>query len=130
MQTRLILCSAVPLGEIMQTGVKVVDSLFTIGKGQRMGIFAGSGVGKSVLMGEFAKAAEADINVIALIGERGREIGEFVRSILGPEGFSPICGNCFNLRSSSGRTPNCRLYRPRRCRVFPRSGQKCTLDDG
>ena len=77
-----------PIKEVMQTGVKVVDSFFTIGKGQRMGIFAGSGVGKSVLMGEFAKAAEADINVIALIGERGREIGEFVHSILGPEGLA------------------------------------------
>ena len=77
-----------PIKQVMQTGVKIVDSLFTIGKGQRMGIFAGSGVGKSVLMGEFAKAAQADINVIALIGERGREIGEFVHSILGPEGLA------------------------------------------
>lgn len=76
-----------PIADVLETGVKVVDTLFTIGKGQRMGIFAGSGVGKSVLMGEFAQFARADINVIALIGERGREIGEFVRQILGPEGL-------------------------------------------
>ncbi|TVR44074.1 MAG: FliI/YscN family ATPase [Planctomycetota bacterium] len=77
-----------PISTILETGIKAVDTLFTLGKGQRMGIFAGSGVGKSVLMGEFAKFARADVNVIALIGERGREIGEFVRQILGPEGLA------------------------------------------
>ena len=62
--------------EILPLGVKAVDSLLTIGKGQRVGIFAGSGVGKSTLMGMFARNTKADINVIALIGERGRDLGE------------------------------------------------------
>ena len=68
-------------------GVKAVDGLITVGKGQRIGIFAGSGVGKSTLMGMFARNTRADINVIALIGERGREVREFVEHDLGPEGM-------------------------------------------
>lgn len=77
-----------PIDTILETGIKVVDSMFTIGKGQRMGIFAGSGVGKSTLLGEMARHAEADINVIALVGERGREVGEFVERVLGAEGLA------------------------------------------
>ncbi|MFW5859514.1 MAG: FliI/YscN family ATPase [Halochromatium sp.] len=77
-----------PIGTVLETGFKVIDTVFTVGKGQRMGIFAGSGVGKSVLLGELARNASADINVIALVGERGREIGEFVGKILGPEGLA------------------------------------------
>jgi flagellum-specific ATP synthase len=77
-----------PITQILETGLKVVDSLFTIGKGQRMGIFAGSGVGKSTLLGEMARYAKADVNVIALVGERGREVGEFVDKVLGAEGLA------------------------------------------
>ena len=74
------------ISEILPLGVKAVDGLLTIGKGQRIGIFAGSGVGKSTLLGMFARNTKAD-NVIALIGERGREVGEFIERDLGPEGM-------------------------------------------
>ncbi|WP_186204616.1 type III secretion system ATPase SctN [Burkholderia gladioli] len=72
----------------MPTGVRVVDAMMTLGEGQRMGIFAPAGVGKSTLMGMFARGAACDINVIALIGERGREVREFIELILGPEGMA------------------------------------------
>ena len=71
----------------LSTGVKVIDSLLTIGGGQRMGIFAGSGVGKSTLMGMICRSSQADINVIALVGERGREVREFLEKDLGEEGL-------------------------------------------
>ncbi len=82
-----------PLGreiidEVLPLGVKAVDGLMTVGKGQRIGIFAGSGVGKSTLMGMFARNTTAQINVIALIGERGREVREFIERDLGPEGMA------------------------------------------
>lgn len=75
------------IDEVLPLGVKAVDGLLTVGKGQRIGIFAGSGVGKSTLMGMFARNTKADINVIALIGERGREVREFIERDLGPEGM-------------------------------------------
>ena len=75
------------ISEVLPLGVKAVDGLITVGKGQRIGIFAGSGVGKSTLMGMFARNTKADINVIALIGERGREVREFIERDLGPEGM-------------------------------------------
>ena len=77
-----------PIRERMEFGVKAIDGLLPIGKGQRMGIFAGSGVGKSTLMGMIAKNVKADINVIALVGERGREVLEFVEKDLGEEGMA------------------------------------------
>ena len=77
-----------PIRERMEFGVKAIDGMITIGKGQRIGIFAGSGVGKSTLMGMIAKNVKADINVIALVGERGREVLEFVQRDLGEEGMA------------------------------------------
>ncbi|MBT6157382.1 MAG: FliI/YscN family ATPase [Planctomycetaceae bacterium] len=72
-----------PLG----TGVRVIDGLLSCGKGQRLGIFAGSGVGKSVLLGQMAQSSSADINVVVLVGERGREVREFLERNLGAEGL-------------------------------------------
>lgn len=71
----------------ISTGIRTIDGLLTCGLGQRMGIFAGSGVGKSVLLGMMARYTSADINVIALIGERGREVNDFIERDLGPEGL-------------------------------------------
>lgn len=75
------------ISEPMATGVRAIDGLLTCGKGQRVGIFAGSGVGKSTLLGMIARFTSADVNVIALIGERGREVREFIERELGEEGL-------------------------------------------
>jgi flagellum-specific ATP synthase len=72
----------------LDLGIRAINGLLTVGCGQRMGIFAGSGVGKSVLLGMIARQTSADVNVIALIGERGRELNDFIEKELGPEGLS------------------------------------------
>lgn len=72
---------------MLETGIRAIDSLLTLGQGQRIGIFAGSGVGKSTLLGMIARHVKADVNVIALIGERGREVKEFIDKQLGPQGL-------------------------------------------
>lgn len=77
-----------PIKDTIQLGVKAIDGMLTMGKGQRMGIFAGSGVGKSTLMGMIARKVRADVNVIALVGERGREVREFIERDLGLEGMA------------------------------------------
>jgi len=76
-----------PIREPMATGVRSIDGLLTCGRGQRIGIFAAAGVGKSTLLGQIARQSAADVNVIALIGERGREVREFIENILGEEGL-------------------------------------------
>ncbi|HUN65412.1 MAG TPA: flagellar protein export ATPase FliI [Bacteroidota bacterium] len=76
------------ISEAVSTGIRSIDSLLTCGKGQRVGIFAGSGVGKSVLLGMIARDTSADVNVIALVGERGREVREFIDQELGPAGLA------------------------------------------
>lgn len=75
------------IAEPLMTGIRAIDGLVTLGKGQRVGIFAGSGVGKSVLLGMIAQYTDADVNVIALVGERGREVREFIERDLGPQGL-------------------------------------------
>ena len=75
-----------PVRETLDTGVRAINALLTIGRGQRIGLFAGSGVGKSVLLGMMARYTQADVIVVGLIGERGREVKEFIEDILGAEG--------------------------------------------
>ena len=77
----------VPIRQPLDLGIKAINGLLTVGLGQRVGIMAGSGVGKSVLLGMIARGTSADVNVIALIGERGREVREFIENDLGPEGL-------------------------------------------
>lgn len=75
------------INESIEVGVRAIDAFLTVGRGQRVGIFAGSGVGKSTLLGMIARNSDADLNVIALIGERGREVRDFIEHDLGPEGL-------------------------------------------
>ncbi len=86
------------IDEPLITGVRVIDGMLTSGKGQRMGIFAGSGVGKSTLLGSIARNGRSDVAVIALIGERGREVREFLERDLGPEGLAQLGSRRLHLR--------------------------------
>jgi flagellum-specific ATP synthase len=94
-----------PIREISDLGVRAINSLITVGRGQRVGIMSGSGVGKSVLMGMMARSSNADVNVIAMIGERGREVKEFVEDVLGPEGMKRSVVVC----STSDKSPLLRM---------------------
>ncbi len=76
-----------PITRQIPTGLRAIDALLSLGEGQRVGLFAGSGVGKSTLLGAIARGAEADVVVVALVGERGREVGEFLRESLGEQGL-------------------------------------------
>jgi flagellum-specific ATP synthase len=80
--------SRAPIEEILDVGIRAINSMLTVGRGQRMGLFAGSGVGKSVLLGMMARYTAADVIVVGLIGERGREVQEFIEQILGHEGLA------------------------------------------
>lgn len=77
-----------PIDETLDVGIRSINSMLTVGRGQRMGLFAGSGVGKSVLLGMMTRFTEADITIVGLVGERGREVKEFIEQILGEEGMA------------------------------------------
>jgi flagellum-specific ATP synthase len=91
--------------EVMKVGIRALDGMLTIGRGQRIGIFAGSGVGKSTLMGMIARNAEAEVNVISLVGERGREVRDFIEESLGEEGLKKSVVVC----ATSDQPPLIRL---------------------
>ena len=80
--------SRAPIRQPLDVGIRAINALLTVGRGQRMGLFAGSGVGKSVLLGMMTRYTSADVVVVGLIGERGREVKEFIEDILGPEGLA------------------------------------------
>ena len=88
----------------LSVGVRCIDGVLTCGKGQRIGIFAAAGVGKSTLLGMIARNAQADVNVISLIGERGREVREFIENDLGEKGMQALCRHRLHLRPSR---PDC-----------------------
>ena len=94
-----------PINHRIVTGIRAIDGLLTVGRGQRLGIFSGSGVGKSTVLGMIARNTDADINVIAFIGERGRELMDFIKHDLGPEGLKKTV----IVHSTSDTTPLARL---------------------
>jgi len=94
-----------PIRAALATGIRAVDALHTVGRGQRLGVFAGTGVGKSVLMGMIARNTAADVTVVALVGERGREVGDFIRKDLGEEGLA----RCVLVVSTSDESPVLRV---------------------
>ncbi len=113
--------------EMFSTGIRAIDSCMTFGCGQRMGLFAGSGVGKSTLLGMIARNSDAEVNVVALIGERGREVKEFVEDALGPEGMKRSVIVC-----STGDQPplirqKCLLAATAVCEYFRDQGKKVFL---
>lgn len=113
--------------QMFSTGVRAIDSMLTLGAGQRMGLFAGSGVGKSTMLGMIARNSDADVNVVALIGERGREVKEFVENSLGEEGMKKSVLVC-----STGDQPplirqKCLMSATAVCEYFRDQGKKVFL---
>ena len=111
---------------MFSTGVRAIDSMLTLGAGQRMGLFAGSGVGKSTMLGMIARNSDADVNVVALIGERGREVKEFIENSLGEEGMSKsviVCSTgdqppLIRQKCLHAATAVCEYFRDRGKKVF------------
>lgn len=115
------------INTMFSTGIRAIDSTLTFGCGQRMGLFAGSGVGKSTLLGMMARNSDADVNVLALIGERGREVRDFIENSLGPEGMKKSVLVC-----STGDQPplirqKCLLSATAVCEYFRDQGKKVFL---
>lgn len=114
------------IDKMFSSGVRAIDSLLTLGAGQRMGLFAGSGVGKSTMLGMIARNSEADVNVMALIGERGREVKEFIENSLGPEGMKKsvlVCSTgdqppLIRMKCLQTATAVCEYFRDQGKKVF------------
>ncbi|MGE5864925.1 MAG: type III secretion system ATPase SctN [Rhizobacter sp.] len=111
----------------LPTGVRIIDGLMTFGEGQRMGIFAPAGAGKSTLMGMLARGAQCDVSVIALIGERGREVREFIEFILGPEGMARSVVVCATSDRSSIERAKAAYVATAVAEYFRDQGQKVLL---
>jgi flagellum-specific ATP synthase len=107
-----------PIEHVLDTGVRPINALLTVGRGQRMGLFAGSGVGKSVLLGMMARYTQADVIVVGLIGERGREVKDFIENILGAEGRARSVVIAAPADVSPAAYAGCSLRHPY-CRGFP-----------
>ena len=114
----------------MSLGVRALDALVPCGRGQRLGIFAGSGVGKSSLLGMIARSTSAEINVICLVGERGREVVEFMQRDLGPEGLARSVVVVRHVRPARAGAPEGRVHGDRDRGVLPRPGPRRAADDG
>ena len=119
-----------PIREPLDVGIRAINALLSVGRGQRLGLFAGSGVGKSVLLGMMTRYTDADVVVVGLIGERGREVKEFVDNILGEEGLAPFRRGRGAGRSAATAAYARRNARYRNRRVFPRSGKARPFADG
>ena len=107
----------------LSVGIRAIDGLNTVGRGQRIGIFSGSGVGKSTLIAMIARYTDADVNVVALIGERGREVKDFVEKELGPEGLKNTVVVVATSNQPAMMRIRGRLSGPRDSRIFPGPGQ-------
>ena len=118
------------IDERVSLGVRALDAMVPCGRGQRLGIFAGSGVGKSSLLGMIARSSSAEINVICLVGERGREVLEFMERDLGPEGLARSVVVVRDLRPARARAPEGRLHGDGDRGVLPRPGPRRDADDG
>ena len=112
---------------MFSTGVRAIDSCLTFGCGQRMGLFAGSGVGKSTLLGMIARNSDADVNVVALIGERGREVKEFIEDALGEEGMKKSVLVCATGDQPPLIRQKCLLAATAVCEYFRDKGKKVFL---
>ena len=114
-----------PIERVLDVGVKAINAMLTVGCGQRLGLIAGSGVGKSVLLGMLTKFTSADVVVIGLIGERGREVKEFIEQILGEEGM----GHAVVLQRQRIIHPCCvfapPIWRIYTLSIFERKGRTC-----
>lgn len=114
------------IDKMFSSGIRAIDSTLTLGAGQRMGLFAGSGVGKSTVLGMIARNSEADVNVMALIGERGREVKEFIENSLGPEGMKKsviVCSTgdqppLIRMKCLQSATAVCEYFRDQGKKVF------------
>ena len=123
-------CSRRRVTEPLGMGVRAIDGLLTCGKGQRVGIFAGSGVGKSTMLGMIARNTTADVNVIALVGERGKEVRDFIERDLGEAGLKRSVVDRRDERSARAGAHQGRLRRDAHRRVLPRRRARRDADDG